>query len=121
MAAKTSVFLNASGEWQPSVARPAQPIPSVMADGRMKEGVLENIRDFLDPASRAQHRGPYRRCCLFHGPTGKTCLALAIAGHFDLDVYIVCLPVNDSSLKTLFARVPPPSIIVLEDGENANS
>jgi chaperone BCS1 len=48
-------------------------------------------------------------------------LALAIAGHFDLDVYIVCLPVNDNDLKTLFARVPRRSIIVLEDVENASS
>jgi hypothetical protein len=28
-----------------------------MLDGRVKEGVLENVRDFLDPASQEQHRG----------------------------------------------------------------
>jgi len=123
MAAKASVFLNADGEWQPSVTRPTQPISSVMLDDRVKEVLLGNVRDFLDPASREQHRDPYGRCYLFHGPTGtgKTCLALAIAGHFDLDVYIVCMPVNDSNLKTLLARVLTPSIIVLEDVENADS
>src|SRR4051812_31977715 len=123
MAAKTSVFLNADGQWQPSVSRPTQPISSVVLDDRVKDGLLENVRDFLDIASREEHRGPSRRCYLFHGPTGtgKTCLALAVAGHFDLDVYIVCLPVNDSDLKNLFARVPPRSIIVLEGVEDANS
>lgn len=123
LASKTSVFLNADGEWQPSVTRPTQPVSSVALDVRVKEGLLENVRDFLDPAFREQHHGPYRRCYLFHGPTGtgKTCLALAIAGHVHLDVYIVCLPVNDSNLKTLFALVPSRSIIVLEDVENANS
>ncbi len=52
---------------------------------------------------------------------GKTCLALALAGHFHRNVYIVCPPVNDSNLKTLVARVPPRSIIVFEGVENANS
>ncbi|KAK4194383.1 hypothetical protein QBC40DRAFT_188295, partial [Triangularia verruculosa] len=53
---------------------------------------------------------PYRQCYLFHGPTGtgKTSLTLAIARHFDLNIYIVCLPVNGNDLKTLFARVSPP-------------
>jgi chaperone BCS1 len=123
MAAKTSVFLCAAGEWQPSVTRPTQPISSIMLHYRVKECFLENVGGFLDPASRGQYHGPYRRCYLFHGPpgTGKTCLALAIAGHFGLDVYIVCLPVNDGDLKTLFARVPRRSIIVLEDVDNASS
>ncbi|KXX74187.1 putative mitochondrial chaperone BCS1-A, partial [Madurella mycetomatis] len=44
-----------------------------------------------------------------------------IAGHFGLDVYIICLPVNDSNLKTLFATVPPRSIIILEDVKSADS
>ena len=47
-------------------------------------------------------------------------MALAIAGYFDLDVYIVYIPVNDSNLKTLLTRVTTLSIIVLEDIENAN-
>ncbi|KAK4245504.1 hypothetical protein C7999DRAFT_16301, partial [Corynascus novoguineensis] len=44
-----------------------------------------------------------------------------ITGHFNIYIYIVCLPVNDSDLKNLFARVPPRSIIVLEGIEDANS
>ncbi|KAK3302919.1 P-loop containing nucleoside triphosphate hydrolase protein, partial [Chaetomium strumarium] len=95
----------------------------VLLDDQVKESLLENVRGFLNPATLEQQRGPYRRCYLFHGPTGtgKTCLALALAGHFDLDVYIVCQPVNDSDLKTLFSRIPPRSIIVLDGAEDANS
>ena len=87
-----------------------------MLDDRVKEGLLENVCSFPDSASRDQHRDSYRLCYLFHGPTGtgKTYLALAIAGHFTMDVYIACLPVNDSNLKSLFARVPARSVIVLE-------
>ncbi|KAH6857099.1 P-loop containing nucleoside triphosphate hydrolase protein, partial [Chaetomium sp. MPI-CAGE-AT-0009] len=98
-------------------------ISSVIPDSQVKEGILENVRDFLNPASREQHRGPYRRFYLFHGPTGtgNIYLALAIVGHFDLDVYIIYLPVSDSNLKTLFARVRPRSIIDLDDVEKANS
>ncbi|KAL2126595.1 hypothetical protein VTI74DRAFT_569 [Chaetomium olivicolor] len=125
MAAKIFVSLNAGSAWQSPVTRPTQPISSVMLDDQVRKALLENAHDFLDAVSREQHRGlyPYRRYYLFHGPTGtgKTCLALAMAGHFRRNVYIICLPLNDSDLKALFALVPPGSIIVLEGVENANS
>jgi DNA replication protein DnaC len=46
------------------------------------EAAIETLWRLFDATQRA--------ACLRAGPagTGKTCLALAIAGHFDLDVYI---------------------------------
>jgi len=42
-------------------------------------------------------------------------LTLSIAGYFGLNIYAVTLSVGDGCLKTLFAELPGPGIILLED------
>ncbi|KAH8706861.1 hypothetical protein GQ44DRAFT_629532, partial [Phaeosphaeriaceae sp. PMI808] len=46
--------------------------------------------------------------------------SLSIAGHFDLDVYILTMSsLNNHSLKTLFAELPQHCIVLLEDVDAA--
>ena len=48
--------------------------------------------------------------------TRKSSLSLSIVGCFDLDIYILNLPsINDSLLSTLFAKLLPYCVVLLED------
>ncbi|KAF2786732.1 mitochondrial chaperone BCS1 [Melanomma pulvis-pyrius CBS 109.77] len=90
-------------------------------DRKLKEMLLGDVTEFLDPKTRAWYsmRGlPYQRGYLLHGPprTGKSSLCLSIAGHFDLDVYVLTMSsLDDYSLKSLFAELPQHCIVLLED------
>jgi mitochondrial chaperone BCS1 len=119
--AKTSIFTHTQSEWRPPVARNVQSISTVMLDDREKEGLLQDVHDFLASSQEEHHDIRHRRCYLFYGPTGtgKTCLALSIAGCFGLDTYITELSVNDNSLRALFTKAPGSCVILLEDVENA--
>jgi mitochondrial chaperone BCS1 len=87
----------------------------------VKKGLLKDIKNFLDPRLRKWYLGygiPYQQGYLLYRPpkTGKSSLSLSIAGCFDLDIYILNLPsVNDSLLSTLFAKLPPRYVVLLED------
>jgi chaperone BCS1 len=76
---------------------------------------------YLSPNMRNWYneRGlPYRRGYLLYGPpgTGKSSFSFSIAGHLDLDVYIVSLVgVNDDTLAELFAKLPQHCLVLLED------
>ncbi len=61
----SSITRTASGRHRLSFGRHSQSLPFWV-----KGSLLNDVRDFLDPASREQHRGSYRRCYPFHGPTG---------------------------------------------------
>jgi mitochondrial chaperone BCS1 len=120
---KTPVFEHQLDRWKPSKARELRPISTVVFDEHEKEVLLNDIRSFLDQATRGWYavRGiPYRRGYLLYGPagTGKSGLTLSIAGCFDLDVYILSLSsVGDSGLKSLFSELPQHYVILLEDVE----
>lgn len=88
-----------------------------------KAEVISDIEGYMDPATQAWYgsRGiPYRRGYLFHGEpgTGKTSLAMAIAGRFGLDIYVISLldvNIGDSELIGLFNILPPKCLLLLED------
>lgn len=88
---------------------------------RQKQPLLNDITSFLDQDTREWYtkRGIlYKRGYLLYGPpgTGKSSLSLSIAGHFDLDIYILNLAsVGDGILASLFSRLPQHCIILLED------
>jgi len=98
----------------------------ILDEGRKRE-LLEDIRDFLDPASQKWYSDrdtPYRRGYLLYGPpgTGKSSLSSAIAGHFSLNIYILSLStINEASLKSLFDKLPSRCIILLEDIDAVSS
>ena len=84
---------------------------------------MSDIEAYIDPSTQAWYgaRGiPYRRGYLFHGEpgTGKTSLAMAIAGRFGLDIYVISLldmSIGDSELIGLFNTLPPKCLLLLED------
>ncbi|KAG5296543.1 mitochondrial chaperone ATPase BCS1 [Histoplasma ohiense] len=67
---------------------------------------------------------PYRRGYLFDGPpgTGKTSLALALAGKFGLDIYTLSLTgqnMSDDELQWLCSHLPRRCILLIEDIDSA--
>jgi mitochondrial chaperone BCS1 len=122
---KTSVFEHRSDDWKRTRARDIRKFETVILNEKVKKGLLKDIKNFLDPRSRKWYSGrgiPYRRGYLLYGPpgTGKSSLSLSIAGCFDLDIYILNLPsVDDGSLSTLFAELPPRCVVLLEDVDAA--
>jgi chaperone BCS1 len=94
---------------------------TVILDEEVKEGLLKDIGDFLHLTTQRWYSGrgfPYRRGYLLHRPPGtrKSSLSVSVAGHFDLDIYILSLAsISDVSLKTLFDRLPQHYIVLLED------
>ncbi|KAF1976644.1 P-loop containing nucleoside triphosphate hydrolase protein [Bimuria novae-zelandiae CBS 107.79] len=118
---KTCVFEHQLDRWKASRSMAKREMSTVIINRKLKEMLLGDVTEFLDPKTRAWYskRGlPYQRGYLLHGPpgTGKSSLCLSIAGHFDLDVYVLTLSsLNDHSLKTLFAELPQHCIVLLED------
>jgi chaperone BCS1 len=118
---KTSVFEHRDGDWKKTRAIDIRPLDTVILDEKKKTALLEDIKAFLDPQTRAWYsrRGiPYRKGYLLYGPpgTGKSSLSLSIAGACDLDIYILNISsVDDSSLGELFTELPTHCVILLED------
>ena len=88
--------------------------------------LVKDIEEFLEP-SRAKwyaHRGiPYRCGYLFHGNpgTGKTSTSVALAGHFESNLYIATLSQihDDAHLTRFFSEPRKGDIILLEDIDSA--
>jgi chaperone BCS1 len=108
--------------WKPKYRKPLRRLETVHFDDRIKQGLLADIRNYLDPRTKKLYQSrsmPYRRGYLFYGPpgTGKSSLSTAIAGEFGLDLYEVKVPsiANDGDLEQMFQEIPPRCIVLLED------
>lgn len=108
--------------WKPKYRKPLRRLETVHFDDNIKQGLLADIRNYLDPRTKNLYQSrsmPYRRGYLFHGPpgTGKSSLSTAIAGEFGLDLYEVKVPSisNDGDLEQMFQEIPPRCIVLLED------
>ncbi|ROW03527.1 hypothetical protein VSDG_01441 [Cytospora chrysosperma] len=116
-----------SPTWQRCLARASRPFSTVILNEKVKQDLIDDVRDYLDPATRRwySNRGiPYRRGYLLYGPpgTGKSSLSLALAGFFKMRIYIVSLSSissNEENLGTLFAELPRRCVVLLEDIDTA--
>ncbi|KAJ4419185.1 hypothetical protein N0V82_005092 [Gnomoniopsis sp. IMI 355080] len=108
--------------WQPKSRKPIRLLETVHFDEEAKQGLLADIRKYLDPETQKRYQSrsmPYRRGYLFYGPpgTGKSSLSTALAGEFGLDLYEVKIPsvASDADLEQMFQEIPPQCIVLLED------
>ena len=119
---KTVIFTSFGPDWrrfgQPKAKRA---LPSVILDKGIKEGILEDVHDFLRNGKWYSDRGiPYRRGYLLYGPpgSGKTSFIQALAGELDYNICILNLSENnltDDRLNHLMNNLPERSILLLED------
>ncbi|KAH6608803.1 mitochondrial chaperone bcs1 [Trichoderma cornu-damae] len=131
---KTLIYRSSSGSayggepyWQRSMSRPNRPFSTVILDEKLKQDLIDDAADYLNPATRRWYanRGiPYRRGYLLHGPpgTGKSSLSLALAGHFRMKIYIVSLSstnATEEGLTSLFSNLPTRCLVLLEDIDTA--
>lgn len=108
------------GYWQLVARKRRRPLDTIVLPIGLMELVVGDAAWFFDAEDWFVARGvPYRRGYLFSGPpgTGKSSLALALAGHFDRPLYTLNLSAmgNDSVLAETFADVPQDAILLLED------
>jgi chaperone BCS1 len=123
---KTIVYSARQMDWAPlGDPRKKRPLGSVILDEGIKERIVADVRDFLGRQQWYLDRGiPYRRGYLLHGPpgSGKTSFVQALAGELDFSVAMINLSeigVTDDRLAYLFTKLPPRTILLLEDADAA--
>ncbi|KAI8849182.1 P-loop containing nucleoside triphosphate hydrolase protein [Chytridium lagenaria] len=109
------------GNWRRTRSRPIRPLNTIVLDQKVKENVLEDIKDFLQSEKWYSERGiPYRRGYCFYGypGTGKTSFVTALAGELKLNIYVISLSnkgLTDETLTELMVDSPERCIILLEE------
>ncbi|RDL42320.1 Uncharacterized protein BP5553_02299 [Venustampulla echinocandica] len=123
---KTIMYTSRGMEWaQFGEARRKRPLHSVILDRGIKERILDDVKDFMSRQQWYVDRGiPYRRGYLLYGPpgSGKSSFIQALAGELDFGVAIINLSergITDDKLAHLMTRLPPRSILLLEDADAA--
>jgi hypothetical protein len=109
--------------WQNSKEVTARSLDSVYLQKEVKNGLQEDITEFLSADTKAFYTGhgiPYRRSYLFYGPpgTGKTSCIQALGGHWRRNICFLQPShpkMSDDTLKEAFERLPGKAIVVLED------
>jgi chaperone BCS1 len=110
-------------QWTHCSTRASRRIQTVILPHTRRDDIIQDLGTFLESSDWYENRGfPYRRGYLFYGPpgTGKSSLAFALAGHFNLDVYLLPL-VGTTELKFghLLSTLPPRCLVLLEDVDAA--
>lgn len=123
---KTVIYNSMGPDWktfgQPKRKRPLE---SVVLEEGVKERIVDDLQAFLDARTWYLDRGiPYRRGYLLYGPpgTGKSSFIQALAGHLDFNIAILNVSergLTDDRLNHLLTKVPPRTIVLLEDADAA--
>ncbi|KAK3675212.1 hypothetical protein LTR78_004721 [Recurvomyces mirabilis] len=109
--------------WDEGRARPQRKLAAITLDSKVKEPLIKDIETYLDPRTKSFYIRsgiPYRKGYLLFGPlgTGKTSFATALAGEYNLDVFLLTLSdpnMNDIRMETLFDKLPAKCIVLMED------
>ncbi|KAK3711658.1 hypothetical protein LTR37_009434 [Vermiconidia calcicola] len=113
--------------WGDGLSRPKRKIDSVTLASDRKLPLIQDVTSYLSDEIAILYANlgvPLRRGYLLHGPpgTGKSSFSTALAGHFDLDVYVVTLTtpgLDDKALSALFDALPDRCVVLLEDIDSA--
>ena len=115
------VFHNDFG-WETETIVKKRSIESVQLPSKIKENLLKDLENFLNPTTKEKYKSleiPYNRIYMFYGPpgTGKTTLIQALASHFDKNIANIEFDneTSDRTFKKMLRRVPPNTIVCIED------
>lgn len=105
--------------------RVPRPISSIVPASTI-DALADDLEKFLGRSQwYADHGVPYRRGYLLSGPpgTGKSSAAMALAGAFNLPIYILNLGsiLTDTTLIDAITNVPPRAMLLIEDIDAASS
>ncbi|RHY23977.1 hypothetical protein DYB25_007604 [Aphanomyces astaci] len=109
--------------WNKVQSLQSRPMATVVLPALVKESIIDDVENFVTDECKAfyeTHGIPYKRGYLFHGVpgSGKTSLIQALASHCNRHVCMLQIShpnLNDDYLQTIISRLPPRSILVLED------
>jgi len=96
-------------------------IESVVLDGNLSAEIVGDMKQFLSSSEWYVSKGiSHQRGYLLYGPpgTGKTSFIKAVAGELGFNVAILSVSswhMDDTRLLTLFANLPPNTLLLLED------
>ena len=109
---------NQKGFWDYLFQNPRREVDTVFIGG--KNEILTDLDEFFGSEKDYLYFGhPYKRNYLFHGPpgNGKTSFINAIAGKYNLNVFLISFSVNitDEVFKKLISGLNKNSLLVMED------
>lgn len=108
-------------------ARPTKrPLDTLFLPADMVRDVVDDLTDFLGgEAEYARFGRPYKRVYLLSGAPGlgKSSLALALAGHFDMDLYVYAIDdeSTDQGLGAAVSAADAPCVLLIEDVDAAGT
>lgn len=114
------------GYWQKVSRKTKRALSSIVLPQGQKQRIVSDIQGFLTSKEWYTSMGiPYRRGMLFWGVpgTGKTSLAMGLAGMFDLRIYAINLGSveNDQDLVNAITKIPEKSMLLIEDIDAATA
>ena len=109
---------NQKGFWDYLFKNPKREVDTVFIGG--KNEILADLDEFFASEKDYLYFGhPYKRNYLFYGPpgNGKTSFINAIAGKYNLTIYLISFSVNitDEIFKKLISGLNKNSLLVMED------
>ncbi|KAF9111105.1 hypothetical protein BGX27_005395 [Mortierella sp. AM989] len=113
------------GAWRRTKSRPKRPLDTIVMDPKLKNYIVEDVKEFFASESWYAERGlPFRRGLLLYGSpgTGKTSFIHALAGELGLNIYVVNLSsknLTDDTLSELVSDTPSRCLLLIEDVDAA--